>query len=428
MASPAFAQTHFDLDAVIRYGLTHNPGLGISRKNIEAERYNINAARAERMPRVDVGSGATRYRYPTPLTPIVISTFPLNPNDLPDFERTIYDVGATFRLPLYRGGRIVGNIRIAEMRKALADDNYATTRQELVYNLTSVYHKILQLKRLAESNAASVTQFSAHKANVEQQLAVGSVARLDLLKTEVELAHARENLLAVQNNLDSAFELLRDLMGMEEKQPITIADHPASGGAALPAEEQAVDEALMRRPDYHAVARKKAIAEQRVRVAQGRHFPDVYAAGQYTENAGTGTGFKENWYVGVRLTVPVLDGGLIRSEVDRERAELEKTREEERQVRLAIVREVKDARIAIINADDRIKVTEAAIASAKEALRVEMLKYETGAGTSTDVIDARTASLRAQTDYYQALYDREVALSALKKATGAYAAGSEVPR
>jgi outer membrane protein len=426
-SSPAGGRTQLDLDGVIAYGLKHNPGLGMSRRSIEAERYNVDAARAERMPKVDVGSGATCYRYPTPLTPVVI-TFPINPGDLPDFERTIYDGSAMFRLPLYRGGRIVGNIRIAEMRKALAEDNYATTRQELIYNLTSVYHKILQLQRLAVANEASVAQFTAHRANVEQQLSVGSVARLDLLKTEVELAHARENLLLVRNNLDSVFELLRNLMGMEEREPITIADHPRSDGAAVPAEEQAVDAALAQRPDYRAVAKKKAIAEQRVRVAQGRRFPDVYAAGQYSENAGTGMAFKENWYVGMRLTVPVFDGGLIRAEVDKERAELEKTREEERQVRLAVVREVKDALIAIANAEDRMKVTEAAIASAKEALRVETLKYETGAGTSTDVIDARTASLRAETDYYQALYDREVARSALKKATGEYAAGPEVPR
>lgn len=428
LSSPACGQAQFDLDSVIRYGLKHNPGLGMSRKGIETERYNIDAARAERMPKVDVGSGVTRYRYPTPVTPIVITTFPINPNDFPDFERTIYDGSAMFRLPLYRGGRIVGNIRIAEMRKALAEDNYATTRQELIYNLTSVYHKVLQLQRLAVSNAASVTQFEAHKANVEQQLKVGAAPRLDLLKAEVELAHARENLLLVRNNLDSTFELLRNLMGMEEKEPIMIADHPPSDGAAVPREEQAVEEALAKRPDYRAVAKKKGIAEQRVRVAQGRHFPDVYAAGQYSETAGTGTSFKDNWYVGMRLTVPVFDGGLIRSEVNREKAELEKTREEERQVRLAIVREVKDARIAIANAEDRMKVTEVAIESAKEALRVELLKYETGAGTSTDVIDARTASLRAQTDYYQALYDREVARSALKKATGEYAAGPEVPR
>ncbi len=417
----------WSLESVIQYGLQHNPALQISRKNIETEKYNIDAAWAERMPKVDFGSGATRYRYPTPLTPIVITTFPVNPSDLPDFEKTIYDGSASFRLPLYRGGRIVRNIRIAETRKALAEDNYGTTRQDLIYNLASVYHKILQLQKLAVSNEASVTQLAAHKANIELQLKVGSVPYLDLLRTEVELAHARENVLLVRNNLDSAFELLKNLMGMEERNAIAVEDRRSSD-TILPKEEQAIDAALAQRPDYQAVARRKSIAEERVRIAQARHFPDVFASGQYSELAGNGTGFKENWYVGIRLTVPVFDGGLIRSEVNRERVELEKTREEERQVRLAIVREVKDARIGIANATDRIRVTETAIESAREALRVELLKYETGAGTNTDVIDARTAHLRAQSDYFQAIYDREVALAALRKATGDYAGGSEVPQ
>ncbi len=49
---------------------------------------------------------------------------------------------------------------------------------------------------------------------------------------------------------------------------------------------------------------------------------------------------------------------------------------------------------------------------------MEKLKYNTGAGTSTDVIDAQTVLLRAETDHYQALFDREIAFAYLKKAIG----------
>ena len=51
-------------------------------------------------------------------------------------------------------------------------------------------------------------------------------------------------------------------------------------------------------------------------------------------------------------------------------------------------------------------------------MRIEVLRYDTGGGTSTDVIDAQTALLRAETDNYQALFDRETALAYLKKAVG----------
>lgn len=170
------------------------------------------------------------------------------------------------------------------------------------------------------------------------------------------------------------------------------------------------------------------MSEERIKIAQGKRYPDIYAAGQYGGQAGNEFAFKENWYIGVRLSIPVFDGGLIQAEVDRERTELQKAREEERALRQTITREVRDAHLALANAEERIAVTEKAIESARENVRVEVLKYDTGAGTSTDVIDAETASVRAKADYFQALFDKETALAYLKKATGEDWYGEEVGR
>ena len=102
----------------------------------------------------------------------------------------------------------------------------------------------------------------------------------------------------------------------------------------------------------------------------------------------------------------------------RARAEALKAREEERALRLDISREVRDAYLSIENAAKRIEVAEKAIASAKESARIEQIRYKAGAGTSTDVIAAQTALLRAETDYYLALYDKAIARALLRKAAG----------
>jgi outer membrane protein len=419
------AGSSLDLPSVIAYALKHNPRIRIAQKNIETEQFGIDAARSDLLPKVSFGSGATRYRYPTPLTPIVIE-LPLSTVDLPDFERTIYNASASFTLPLYKGGRIVRNLRIARTRKALAEDNYAASVQDLVYNLTSTYQKILQLQKLLESNEAQVSQLENHRRDVKAFLEAGTAPRLDLLKTDVELAHARDALMAVKNNVEGAFSLLRELMGMDNASPpFSIADLPLSP-AAYPSEEEALDTALAKRPDYRAIAKKKKIAEDRIRVARGKWLPDISGTGQYIKTAGDAMAFKENFYVGVSLTIPVFDGGLIRSEVNADRTELEKVKEEERAMRLSISRELKDARIAIDNASDRMSVARAAIASARETLRVERLRYVTGAGTTTDVIDAETALLRAETDSFQAAYDKEIGLASLKKGMGILTVEQEV--
>jgi len=410
-----------DLPSAIDYALNNNPSLRSAKLAIESERYGIDSAKSDRLPKIDFGSGVTRYRYPTPLTPIVIQS-PFIRLDLPEFEKTIYDAGASFRIALFRGGRIIRNIRIVEMRKGLAEDNYQAVRQDLVYNVTSVYHKILQLKRLLESSDASVRQIESHRNNIEQFLRAGTAARVDLLSTEAELAHARQSVLLVRNNLESALELLKSLIGMDDPAASLTVVEPVSVSAAYTSQEESVFVALRQRPDYRAIETRIRIAEERVKFAQGRRLPEVSASGEYTKRAGETTDFKENWYLGARLTFPLFDGGLIRAEVGREKTELERTREEQRAMRLAIMRDVTDARLAIANASDRIDVARSAIENAREALRVERLKYDTGAGTNTNVIDAQTVLLRAETDAYQAEYDREVALALLKKSMGEWPA------
>ncbi len=153
-------------------------------------------------------------------------------------------------------------------------------------------------------------------------------------------------------------------------------------------------------------------------MAEGKRLPDILATGNYIARAGDYTSFKENWNYGVRFVIPFFDGGLIRSEINKEKAEMEKVKEEERAIKLLINGEVRDAHLRIVNARERIGVTQKALESARENVRIEVLRYDTGGGTSMDVIDAQTALLRAETDYYQALFDRETALAYLKKAVG----------
>lgn len=97
---------------------------------------------------------------------------------------------------------------------------------------------------------------------------------------------------------------------------------------------------------------------------------------------------------------------------------MEKVREEERSLKLEIIREIKDSYLNMENARKRIDVSQKAVDEAKENLRIETIKYEAGSGISTDVIDAQTTLLRAETDYYQAIYDENIAIASLRRAIG----------
>ena len=119
--------------------------------------------------------------------------------------------------------------------------------------------------------------------------------------------------------------------------------------------------------------------------------------------------------LGRGLSIPVFDGGLISAEVNKERTELQKVLEEERSLKLTITREVRDAYLNIAYARERTETARKTIESAKENVRIERLKYQTGAGTNTDYLDAQTDLLRTEADYYRAFFDEEIARACFEK-------------
>jgi len=75
---------------------------------------------------------------------------------------------------------------------------------------------------------------------------------------------------------------------------------------------------------------------------------------------------------------------------------------------------VNDAKVA----KERIAVTETSIKQGEENLRINKDRYQEQVGTATDVIDAQTLLTQVKTDYYQAIFDYEVALARVKRARG----------
>lgn len=406
----------FTLSQAIDYALQNSPLIRQAKSDMDIGDYRVRTAKAGRLPKLDLISGVTHSRYQSPVTPI--SGSPLEGSGFPEFDDTIYDFGLSFTLPLYRGGILERTIIIEKIRRSVAKDMYDMSRQELIYNITSVFDKILQLEKLLLASNASVRQLEAHKQNVELFLQAGTVPRVELLKTNTELAHARQNAFMVKNNIESSYELLKVLIGFDDvKQEISVVDSRRLQWI-YPSPDESIQQALQKRPDYRAVIKRLEIGGQRVRLASGKRLPSLSLNGEYMERSGNDLDFSENWAVALRLSVPVFDGGSIRAGIISERKELEKIREEKRMLKLGIIRDVKDAYIHIENARERIDVSMAAVKTAKEVLRIELLKFETGAGTSTDVIDAQTALLRTETDYYQAVFDNNIALVSLKKAIG----------
>jgi len=104
--------------------------------------------------------------------------------------------------------------------------------------------------------------------------------------------------------------------------------------------------------------------------------------------------------------------------VRQEQARLSAARHRLRELKLQVRLDVETAISNVQSAHERILATETAVTSADESLRIEREKYNIGKGSITDVLDAQSALLDSQTNYYRAMADYNTALAQVRLAVG----------
>lgn len=414
------------LKDIATYALQNNPKLKASAIDVNAEGETVKIAEGERRPRLDAQMAATRSRYDSPLSPI--SGKPGVGASFPDFSNPVYDAGLSFSLPIYRGGRLERNVTVAHLRQSAARDALSISREDLLFNIASLYFKILQLEKMKASAEATVGQMEAHIKDVVSFHQSGSLPKLDVLKGEVELARARHNVNVVSNSLENAMEALKSFMGIEDASArIELARYQGQA-FPFPPEDESITAAMSKRGELSAVRTRIRIFEERALIADSKRLPNVTLTGDYGGRSADDMRLNENWNASLRMSVPILDGGIIAHEAARETMEMEKAKEEERALRINITREVKEARLGVDLAEKRIETLTPAVTASAEALRVERLRFGAGQGSSTDVTDAAVSAFRIENDQSQAVYDRDASLVALARAMGALSHSLEISK
>jgi len=338
------------------------------------------------------------------------------------FSRDIFAADLVVTVPLFTGGRITSEIKAAELLQKAAEHHLARTREELVFNVSSVFYGILAQRKVIESLTFSRKTLQEHLKRVNDQIAAQKAAKVDRLRTEVRLADLQQRLVQERNVLAIQERVLANLLGLAKPdKPVDPAGELTLAKADMPETEQALQEALSRRPDYLAARSALEAQAKAVDSARAARWPTVALEGAYggrwaadPSERPPGTSHSDDvGRVGVVLDVPIFEGGRIEARV-REAAAQERLRKLDLQVRL----DVETALLYLSSSTERVLATEKAIEQAKESLRIEREKYDLGKGAIVDVLDAQSALLDSQTNYYRALADYNTALAQFRLATG----------
>lgn len=396
-------------DAMLRAFQT-NPTVSIAQYELDSARASYNAARQSRG--ISISANHTTQR---------------KGNDDAHQDTTglwtkgignTHSNGLTASLPIFTGGKLKGNIKQAKANYQYNQVGVQRTYNEMRSTVTDGYFKMLQADNMQKLSAESVTRLEDHLKNVQAQYDVGVVAKVDVLRSQVELANAKQTLIQAENSYQVAEANMNKIVGLPMDTNLKL-DNLLVYNAYDKNMDDCLAYAAEHRPELMQAKYGVDAAKGALMVARSGHMPQVSASAtqQWSDSNWPGD---ENgkWGVGVSVSMNVFDTGVTLSKIHGAEADLKKAEETYRDTVNAVNLDVRSNYLGLREAEKRISTTKLAVEQADEDYRIAQLRYMSGVGTNTDVLDAQVALTKAKTNYTQALYDYNTSKTALETSIG----------
>lgn len=411
----------YTLDAGIKEALENNWSVKAKEDKIIESSYAETQAKADMLPRFSTSySFAHLGSVPTIEAPVLGQTLKLEMGD-----QNIYQWQVAVKQPIFTGYALTSAHELAKLGVDQSKMAVELEKLDLALQVKEAYFNILKADKAFGVQKNAVDSMGLHLSVARSFYNVGIIPVNDLLKAEVELANANHALIKIQNDAKLArmsFNLLLsksvdDAVEVEDILVFTpeIPDYPLS-----------LDKAMKMRPEIKSLDILDEQIDKQISIAKSRYYPELGASYSYTKAGDTpdvsGSNFQlaRQWQVGVGLTWTFWDWNKTKSSVRQNetmKSELAKTRKAvEDGIRLQVKKSILDLK----QAEEKIPAAKKAIEQAEENLRVSEERYREQVTTSTEVLDAQTLLSQARMNYYNALYDHNLARAGLLRAIGEY--------
>lgn len=332
-----------------------------------------------------------------------------------------YSGTATATFPIFTGGKLENSIKAADYSYDAANLTAEAAKQTIRQATTAAYYGVLHCFNLVKVNSDSVETLREHQKNVDAAYAVGTVAKNDVLRSQVQLANAEQSFTNALNDFYVAVSRLNNIIGLPTANDTRPADEMVYRGYDLQL-DKCLEYALSHRPDGIAARRKAKAARYALSAEKGGALPEIALVASRSV-AGETIGSRnhvsgDNWFAGVSASWNIFDNGITRAKVKQAKAQyqqaLEAALQQEEKIRL----EVREAFLDMTAAERNIITAGKAVEQAKEDFKIASLRYESGIGTHIDVMDAEDNLNKSRTNYAVALYSYNIGKAELDRAMG----------
>lgn len=380
-------------EAAIRLALAHNPTLTVAREQTAQARARL--AQAVALPEPTFGASVLG-----------------QPGVLRPHQGSETDIGVGITVPFPSKIRLRAQIARGEIGGFEA--TYSLQAFAIFVQTNQAYDSLLVslMHRRDLEEARRLTQDFLTR--TQARFNAGTVPKLDVIKAQVGVAQAENDLIANERGVANARTALNRLVGRVLGAPVEAAD-----SLVVPADVPDIDRlmalALANRAELRGIEAARAGARATERLARQYAIPDIGLSVSRNNVYGDPIGYS----TGISFDIPFpwqhQSGELAEAR--------SRQRELEAQYRDVLAQVQEDLTNAYANASTALRqaayLRDQLLPSARDAYRAAAASYSLGGSSSLEVIDAQRTLLDAQTQYAAALGAANDAVADLERAAGA---------
>lgn len=284
--------------------------------------------------------------------------------------------------------------------------------QDAMQAAAVAYFDVLRAEGLANVAAEAVRQASEHMRLGELRLKAGTGTRAEVLQQRAQLANAQGQLTQARNAVNLARLTLANALNAP------VGDRPLAGDPAVPALQvdlaKGLKPAIARRTEVKQLEAKQHAEETRVSLESRALWPNLAASGSYAQrNLSEG-----QWQAGVTLNWTIFDSFRVRNRMASALEQARVTKLQAEQTRQRVALEIRQQYQSRLEAEQRVGTAREGLASAQEAYRLALKRYQVGIATSFEVTDVQTTMIQSSNNYVQAVNDLRASEVRLARALG----------
>ncbi|MBT0666484.1 TolC family protein [Geobacter pelophilus] len=404
IAVRGYAAETLSLDEALTTALKKHPQIVEARENVHSAEAKAGQAFANYYPQISIAGDWNKGDSYFPAQEMIKAT-EVNIGGL-YLKQTIYDFGRT-----------AGAVDAARSNREAAEKALIVTRQDLALRVKNAFYLVLATEKQVIAVRETVKAREDVCRQAQEFFKEGIRAKVDVARAEANLYTARTSLIRAENNREIARVELANAMGIASLGERTLVE-PSASSTPLPERTLSQQDALRLRAELQQMAALKMSATANLKTAKSTYLPVISgtASAGYADRDFPPDG--KVWGVGLNLTMPLFSGFSSDEQVREANANINALEARQNNLKLQITREVESAWLGVNEASARILSTDKEVVAANESKALAEGRYHEGVGSIIEVTDAQSQALDAQTARIQAQYDYYTALCRLDRATG----------